>query len=104
MSGAKELRQLVDYYETLKKEFYQILTEFLTEDYLAGIHKVLFIDAKLQILFFFWLEPDLHKCTEQEIIQMAESDAKRFYEESMVFQPKSTLPKPFVIEKTQVKE
>ncbi|KAF1295229.1 hypothetical protein BAU15_05630 [Enterococcus sp. JM4C] len=94
---ATEMTQLVEYYESLQKEFNQILADFSTEDYLIGIRKILLIDAKLQILFFFWLETDLHNCTEAEIIQITESDAKQFYEESMMFQSKSSVPKPFIM-------
>ncbi|WP_438763715.1 DUF7006 family protein [Enterococcus sp. AZ194] len=95
-SHTQNRRYLQNYYEQLKCEFQQILSDFLTEDYLISIQKVLLVDAKLQILFFFWLDQSLYNCTEEKIVQIVKTDASRFYQESLSVH-RSTIPQPLIL-------
>ncbi|KAF1297531.1 hypothetical protein BAU15_07395 [Enterococcus sp. JM4C] len=88
--------KLSAYYKAIKREFSRIIIETSEETYLGNIEKTLTLDAKLQILFFFWLETDLHNCSEDEIISIVEKDCHTYYKESMDCKLSTTLPTPFL--------
>ncbi|CAD5900046.1 hypothetical protein CMALT394_290006 [Carnobacterium maltaromaticum] len=44
----------------------------------------------------FWIEPDLHGCTEEKVIQMSEKDSVSYYEEVFLYFQNEILPLPFI--------
>ncbi|MGM0124813.1 hypothetical protein IGI37_002207 [Enterococcus sp. AZ194] len=95
-SYKSQAEKLLTYYEGIKREFSEIILQTHRETYLENIQKTLTLDAKLQILFFFWFETDAHNCSEDEIISIAEKDCHTYYQETMDYKMSSTIPISFL--------
>ncbi|MGM0123724.1 hypothetical protein IGI37_001098 [Enterococcus sp. AZ194] len=92
-----EQKKLLSYYASIKLEFSTVLSNVHRETYLDSLMKILYLDAKLQILFFFWLENNLHNCSEDEVIAIVEKDCQTYYLEALNISKNSQIPAPFII-------
>ncbi|MGM0125811.1 hypothetical protein IGI37_003212 [Enterococcus sp. AZ194] len=95
LSRRYELAQkakLLNYYCYLKETFQEQIEATDQQDFLKATYAFLLLDAKLQILFFFWLNKNLYGCTEEAVIEMVESDCYSYYQDTWKEQPASGLP------------
>lgn len=90
-------KKLLNYYESIKREFLTVTKQVGEDNCLSSIHHLLLLDAKLQILFFFWLDDKNYYCTEDEIIKMSEKDYRSHYNEMIVFPNYGSVPKPLIL-------
>lgn len=89
--------KLLNYFKSIELEFVSITKCIKEKNCLSSIHDLLLLDAKLQILFFFWLGEKYYHCTEDEIIEMAEADYKAYYNEMIELPISGRIPKPLII-------
>ncbi|MGG5371627.1 DUF7006 family protein [Enterococcus sp. AZ196] len=88
--------KLLQYYRSIKQEFISVSNSINEGNCLSSMHHLLLLDAKLQILFFFWLDDKYHHCTENKIIEMAEADYKDYYNEMVEIPEFGRTPKPLI--------
>lgn len=100
MSGNKRKdskKKLLSYFESIKQEFVSVTKQVGEDNCLSSMHHPLILDAKLQILFFFWLDENNHFCTEEGIIKMSETDYRSYYNEMIVVPNFGSVPKPLIL-------
>lgn len=93
--GSYKTEKLEEYYSQVKQEFIETTQEINSNNCLTNIRKLFLLDAKFQILFFFWKEEDKLYFTEENIIAMVEKDYKDYYRQIMKDLRNKDNPLPF---------